>query len=177
MQAMGRKLEKARPDRAPVAGVEVQVATRAAALPRGADVPGWVAAAGARGRGTVTVRLVGWPESRRLNGNFRGKVGPTNVLAFPAARVPRGIPELGDLVICLPLVYREAQEQGKKPLQHLAHLVVHGTLHLLGHDHDRAAPARTMANAEVRILRRLGFPDPYRQAVATRSPARRRKRA
>lgn len=172
----GQKLAMAGADRAPVAGVEVQLATRAAALPRGADLPGWVAAAGARGRGTVTVRLVGWPESRRLNGNFRGKRGPTNVLAFPAAaRVPGGVAELGDLVICLPLVYREAGEQGKKPLQHLAHLVVHGTLHLLGHDHDRAAPARTMENAEVRILRRLGFPDPYQQAVSTRRPARRRK--
>ncbi len=93
---------------------------------------GGCAAAG--GRGAVTVRLVGWPESRRLNERFRGRDGPTNVLAFPAGRAPAGPAALGDLVICLPLVHREAREQGKRSLQHLAHLVVHGTLHLLGHD-------------------------------------------
>jgi probable rRNA maturation factor len=122
----------------------------------------------------VTVRLVGWPESRRLNENFRGKAGATNVLAFPAtAMSAAGTAELGDLVICLPLVYREAREQRKRPLQHLAHLVIHGTLHLLGHDHTRGPRARKMETAEVRILRRLGFPDPY--TCTNRRPARRRK--
>ena len=74
----------------------------------------------------------------------------------------RGAQELGDLVICLPVVLKEAAEQGKPPLAHLAHLVVHGTLHLLGHDHDEPAAARRMEGREVRILRGLGFPDPYR---------------
>jgi probable rRNA maturation factor len=158
--------------RAPEPGVEVQIATRAAAVPRGADLAGWVQAAGARA--PVTVRLTGWPESRRLNERFRGKPGPANVLAFPAGAgvSPAGV-ELGDVVICLPLVYREAREQGKRPLQHLAHLVVHGTLHLLGYDHDQDPAARKMENAEVRILRRLGFPNPYRPVATTRAVTRR----
>jgi probable rRNA maturation factor len=146
-------------------------------MPRGADVPGWVAAAaGARRRGAVTVRLVGTAEGRRLNEAFRGRRGPTNVLAFPAAgaAVPS---ELGDLVICLPVVHREAREQRKTVRQHLAHLVVHGTLHLLGHDHDHDAAARKMETAEARILGRLGFPDPYRPVNAAATRPRTRKRA
>jgi probable rRNA maturation factor len=146
-------------------------------VPRGADLPAWVAAAaGARRRGAVTVRLVGMAEGRRLNENFRGKRGPTNVLAFPAGPGAAHA-ELGDLVICLPVVQREAREQGKKPLHHLAHLVIHGTLHLLGHDHDRDAAARKMEAAEVRILGRLGFPDPYRPLIAAANRPRARRRA
>jgi probable rRNA maturation factor len=177
MQAAAVRTRNRKPGLRPVErpaepAVAVQVATRAAVIPRGADLPGWVAAAGARGRGAVTVRLVGWPEGRRLNETFRGRTGPTNVLAFPApgATTPA---ELGDLVICLPLVHREARQQGKKALHHLAHLVVHGTLHLLGLDHDHEAGARKMETAEVRILRRLGFPDPYRP-VTLRPKAHRR---
>jgi probable rRNA maturation factor len=124
----------------------------------------------------VTVRLVGWPEGRRLNESFRGRSGATNVLAFPAAHATTR-EELGDLVICLPLVYREAREQNKRVLHHLAHLVVHGTLHLLGNDHDHEASARKMETAEVRILRRLGFPDPYRQVTTTRTRPGARHRA
>lgn len=166
------------PERAPASGIEVQVATRSVNVPRGADFAAWVRAAGASGRGVVTVRLAGWAESRRLNENFRGSPVATNVLAFAAPGQPAGsVAALGDLVICLPLVYREAREQRKKPLQHLAHLVVHGTLHLLGHDHHRAAQARKMEAAEVKILRRLGFPDPYRRTSTSRGPeGGRRKR-
>lgn len=115
----------------------------------------------------VTVRLVGWRESRRLNENFRSREGATNVLAFqaPGGTVPTAAEaELGDLAICLPLVYREAAEQGKRPVAHLAHLVVHGVLHLLGHDHDKSASARHMEQMEKKIMRRLGFGDPYRPA-------------
>ncbi len=157
--------------------VAVQVATRAARLPRGADLPAWAEAAGAAGRGALTVRLVGWPESRRLNEHFRGKTGPTNVLAFPAASDEAvAAEEFGDLVICLPLVYREAREQGKPPLQHLAHLVVHGVLHLRGFDHESVAAARRMEQAEVKILGRLGFPDPYRSGVRSRAAGARSRR-
>ncbi len=172
---MGRIPARRPPSPAPGPGVEVQLATRAAALPHGTDLARWVAAAGARGRGTVTIRLTGWPESRRLNRNFRGKAGATNVLAFPAA-AGAGAAELGDLVICLPLVHREAREQGKSPLQHLAHMVVHGTLHLLGQDHDREPAARRMEHREVTVLRRLGFPNPYRPAAPGSQLARRPKR-
>lgn len=170
---MGRNPDRVRAARA--ARVLIQVATRAAKLPAAADLARWVAAAGARGQGAVTVRLVGWRESRRLNENFRGMARSTNVLAFPAAeRLPKPEAELGDLVICLPLVFREARAQGKKPLHHLAHLVVHGTLHLLGHDHKRAAGSRRMENTEKRILRRLGIPDPYRDIQRSRTQDRRR---
>jgi probable rRNA maturation factor len=153
------------------------MATRAARLPYGSKPRAWIEAAGAGGRGEVTVRFVGWPESRRLNRRFRGREGSTNVLAFPAASggSPAGA-ELGDLVICLPLVYREAMQQGKRPLHHLAHLVVHGTLHLLGHRHDRAPAARRMENAEARILARLGFPDPYGPEHGREGAARRGQR-
>lgn len=161
------------------ARVVVQLATRAARLPPGTNLRAWAAAAGAAGRGEMTVRLVGWPESRRLNERFRGKSGPTNVLAFPgAAQGPGAGDALGDLVICLPLVHREARQQGKRPLAHLAHLVVHGTLHLLGFDHDRVASARKMEQAEVRILARLGFSDPYQPEGGTRegsAPNRRQR--
>jgi probable rRNA maturation factor len=156
---MRRKPARPRPDGRPEPAVTVQVATRAAPLPRGADVAGWVAAAGGEGHGAVTVRFTGWRESGRLNHDFRGKAGATNVLAFPAGTGG----ELGDLVVCLPLVHREAREQGKSALQHLAHLVVHGTLHLLGHDHGGAPAARRMERREVAVLRGLGFPDPYRR--------------
>lgn len=169
--AMTRPPARSQPE-APAA-VELQLATRAAALPRGSDLAGWAAAAGAGAGRTVTIRLVGWREGARLNRHYRGKDGATNVLAFRAA-APMAGAELGDLVICLPLVLREAGEQGKAPRAHLAHLVVHGILHLLGHDHDKPATARRMEDREVRILRRLGFRDPYRPAPATASRTRRR---
>lgn len=142
--------------------VELQVATRVAKLPPGTDMAAWVAAAGGTDHGIVTIRVVGLREGRRLNRHFRHKDAPTNVLAFPAATSLPGARELGDLVICLPVVLREAAEQGKQPLAHLAHLVVHGTLHLLGHDHEEPAAARRMEAREARVLHGLGFPDPYR---------------
>lgn len=172
--AMTRRPARSRPESP--AAVELQLATRAAALPGGSDLAGWAAAAGAGAGRMVTIRLVGWREGGRLNRQYRGKDGATNVLAFPAA-APMAGAELGDLVICLPLVLREAGEQGKAPRAHLAHLVVHGVLHLLGHDHDKPAAARRMEDREVRILRRLGFPDPYRPAPAPASAARKRRRA
>lgn len=151
--------------------VQVRRATRLAPVPRGAEWERWAREAGATDLGQVTVVLVGDAASRRLNQRFRRKAGPTNVLAFPA-----GVPdELGDLVICLPLVHREARTQGKKPLHHLAHLFVHGILHLIGHEHDEQAAARKMEKAEVAILRRLGFPDPYQAAVSCNEASRRRK--
>lgn len=174
---MARIPPPTRPERPRAAQVSVQVATRAARLPAGADLAGWVAAAGGARRGEVTVRLVGWPEGRRLNQRFRGQPAATNVLSFPAPlAAPAGTRELGDMVICLPLVWREAREQGKRPLHHLAHLVIHGTLHLLGHDHDQDAAARKMENREKRIMAALGFPDPYRPAEPAWTRVRRRQR-
>ena len=111
----------------------------------------------------IAVRIVGADEGRALNRDWRGKDKPTNVLSFPSSpeeRVASG--SLGDLVICAPVVAREAREQGKKLRAHWAHMVVHGTLHLLDYDHDNVRDARAMEALEVEILRGLGFHDPYR---------------
>ena len=126
-------------------------------VPSSAQLRRWARAALGRVRGAVTIRVVAAAESRRLNRQFRGKDKPTNVLSFPYD-VPG---ELGDLVICAPVVVREAREQGKTRPAHWAHMVVHGVLHLLGHDHIRAADAKVMEARERAILARLSYPDPY----------------
>jgi probable rRNA maturation factor len=115
--------------------------------------------------GDVALRLVSAEESQALNHRFRGRDSATNVLAFPA-EPPPGLPpeavsELGDLVICMPVLEREAAEQGKTLLAHFAHLVVHGTLHLAGFDHISDEDAAQMEGLEREILRELGFADPY----------------
>jgi probable rRNA maturation factor len=118
---------------------------------------------------TVCVRVVGNAESRRLNDGFRGKASPTNVLSFPASSAERLYDgALGDLVVCAPVVAREAREQGKPLSAHWAHMVVHGMLHLLGYDHEQARAAARMEKLEVEILRRLGFHDPYLQVTHAR---------
>ncbi len=136
--------------------------------PRNADFARWVGdALGRRAAGReLGVRVVGPGESRRLNAHYRGKDQPTNVLSFPAAPLPavaRARP-LGDLVICAQVVRAEARTQGKAVCAHWAHLVVHGALHLIGYDHEREADARRMERREIRVLRGLGFTNPYRSA-------------
>jgi probable rRNA maturation factor len=106
---------------------------------------------------SVTLRYVAEAEGRRLNREFRGKDYATNVLTFIYATKPLE----GDIVICAPVVAREAKAQGKPVLAHHAHLFVHGLLHLQGLDHERGADARKMESREKRILASLGFPDPY----------------
>jgi probable rRNA maturation factor len=118
----------------------------------------------ARGRSQLTVRLSGDRDVRRLNHDFRGKDKPTNVLSFPAGDGlrPRGTPlMLGDIVIAYGTVAREAAAQGKPIRDHLLHLVVHGVLHLLGHDHQRPAEATRMERLETEILAGFGIRDPY----------------
>ena len=109
-----------------------------------------------------TARFVGDDESRNLNHQYRGKDKPTNVLSFPFESPP-GIemPLLGDLVICAPVISREATEQGKTVENHYAHMIVHGILHLLGYDHIDDAEAQEMEALEIRILAELGIDDPY----------------
>lgn len=148
--------------------VAVQVATSDDEVPPGADWRDWVTAtldaAEVDADGCVTLRLVGRRESQYLNEMYRHKLGPTNVLAFSGQqdeRLAEGERELGDLVICLPIVHDEATEQGKSPLAHLAHLVVHGTLHLVGYDHDDDPGAERMEALETRIMTSLDFPAPY----------------
>jgi probable rRNA maturation factor len=106
--------------------------------------------------------VVGSAESRRLNRRYRGNDKPTNVLSFPSglARV-HGKRPLGDLVVCAPVVAREAREQKKSRNAHWAHMIVHGTLHLLGYDHERDAQAKRMERREIKLLRNLGYANPY----------------
>jgi probable rRNA maturation factor len=135
----------------------VQYAAKGEALPTRAEVRKWVRAT-APGAADLTVRFVDAEEGRSLNAQYRGKDYATNVLTFPYAREPV---LAGDLVLCLPVVLREAAEQGKPAAAHFAHLVVHGMLHLQGYDHETGAEARIMEQMERDILDRLGYPDPY----------------
>jgi probable rRNA maturation factor len=135
-------------------------------LPSSPSFHRWVEAAlkGARRRkpAELAIRIVDTDEGRALNAQYRGKDYATNVLSFPA-ELPPGIdlPLIGDLVICAPVVAREAAEQGKPAASHWAHMTVHGVLHLLGHDHIVEAEAERMEALETRILAGLGIPDPY----------------
>jgi probable rRNA maturation factor len=110
----------------------------------------------------LSIRAVGAARSRSLNARYRGKDRPTNVLSFEGpGTLPDGSRILGELVICVPVVAREASSQHKAARAHWAHLTVHGVLHLLGCDHERDHEARRMAARETQILDRLGFSNPY----------------
>ena len=110
----------------------------------------------------MTVRIVDEGESHALNLNYRGKDRPTNVLSFPFECPDEvELPLLGDLVICRQVVEREAQEQDKPLMAHWAHMVVHGSLHLLGYDHIKDDEAEEMESLETQIMIGLGFVDPY----------------
>ncbi len=137
--------------------------------PPSRDLTSWASTAlGRRALGReIGVSVVGPAESRKLNARFRGRDKPTNVLSFPAADLPRvaGGDEplpLGDLVICPQVLRVEALEQKKSLRAHWAHLVVHGSLHLIGYDHEHEADASRMERREIAVLRRLGFANPYR---------------
>lgn len=110
----------------------------------------------------MTVRIVDEAESHALNLNYRGKDRPTNVLSFPFECPDEvELPLLGDLVICRQVVEREAQEQDKPLMAHWAHMVVHGSLHLLGYDHIEDDEAEEMESLETQIMTGMGFADPY----------------
>ncbi len=115
-----------------------------------------------RRTGELSIVLVDDIEGRAMNLQYRGRDYATNVLSFPV-ELPKGVrsPLLGDLIVCAPVVAREATEQHKVLADHYAHLVVHGTLHLLGHDHIDDADAERMEALETRILAGLGIADPY----------------
>jgi len=112
--------------------------------------------------GQLTIRMVGNDESAQLNSTYRHRDGATNVLSFPF-ETPRLLtpPLLGDLVVCVPLVLSESVKQNKQVDAHLAHLVVHGVLHLLGYDHEDDDAALQMEGLEKKIMYQLGYPDPY----------------
>jgi probable rRNA maturation factor len=150
--------------------VALRCAAWAEALPRGfaARVVGAVLddrKVGVRRPAEVSVVLADDPFIRRLNRDHRGKDKPTNVLSFPledAAAPKEARVLLGDIVLAYRTIRREAKHEGKRLASHAAHMLVHGTLHLLGFDHERAKAARVMEDHEVRILKRLGVSDPYR---------------
>jgi probable rRNA maturation factor len=128
----------------------IQYAVPRRGVPAAASFRRW--ARGARG---VTLRIVGTQEGRRLNAAFRNRRKATNVLSFPYGN------GTGDVILCHPVIAREAREQRKTIAAHYAHLVVHGILHLRGHDHMKRSDAARMEHEEVRILRRLGYENPY----------------
>lgn len=136
-----------------------------AAAPASADLRRWALAA-LRDDAQITIRLVGAVEGRELNRDFRGKDYATNVLTFVYGE-GEALPNesegtlVGDLVLCVPVVLREAAEQGKTAEAHFAHLVVHGLLHLQGYDHEEPGEAEEMEALETQILADLGYPDPY----------------
>ena len=132
----------------------MQFAAPRRGLPSARALGRWARAAAARAA-QVTLRIVDAAEGRRLNRTYRGLDRATNVLAFSYAG------RRGDIVLCHPVVAREARAQGKTLAAHYAHLVVHGMLHLSGYDHARRVDRARMERNEIRILRRLGFADPY----------------
>ena len=147
---------------------DYQVACETASeLPQQADIELWVETALALAgydntEAELTVRIVDPAEGRSLNHEFRSKDYATNVLSFPfEAPIEMPIPLLGDLVICAQVVEREADEQQKPLMHHWTHMVIHGTLHLLGYDHIEDDEAEQMERIETEALARLEIPDPY----------------
>ena len=137
--------------------MSVQYALANDRLPSRHQLRRWARAA-LRADAQVTFRLVGTREGRSLNRQYRGRDYATNVLTFA---YPETEPLSGDIVLCAPVVAREASQQRKALHAHYAHLVIHGVLHLQGHDHDRAADALVMESLEKEIVMRLGYADPY----------------
>lgn len=155
------------------ATVEVQFASGTDDLPDEEQLRNWVTSAlqavdaSAGKEFELSVRLVDEDEARELNGRYRNKDKATNVLSFPFEDFD-GLPEdmvrpLGDIVVCAPVVAQEASQQKKALLDHWAHMVIHGTLHLLGYDHQDEAQADTMETLEIDILRGFGIENPYRE--------------
>jgi len=138
--------------------IDLQIASGTAQAPTVGQLRRWARAALGR-PGEITVRIVGAAEARRLNRRYGGHDYPTNVLSFPYARSARLVH--GDIVLCAPVIAREARAQGKSVEAHFAHLMVHGLLHLQGHDHCSVRNAAHMEALEKKILGKLGYPDPY----------------
>lgn len=155
----------------PGVSVDVDVASSVTSVPDESEIQSWVADAirelAVKRDCEVSIRIVDEEEGRELNKRYRNIDKATNVLSFPSDEespivLTPGVPYLlGDIVICGPIVEREAAAQNKAPAAHWAHLLVHGTLHLLGHDHTIHSEAEVMEAIETRILERRGVKDPY----------------
>lgn len=134
----------------------IQIASRADGIPTRAQLRRWVKAA-QQDEMALTLRIADTAEAQQLNHDYRGKDYATNVLTF----VYDASPANGDVVLCAPVVAREAAEQGKALEAHYAHLVIHGVLHLQGYDHEHTSEAVTMESVERFIMQHLGYSDPY----------------
>lgn len=151
--------------------LSLQVATRSRGLPSAARIRGWARAA-LQEPARVCLRIVTAREGETLNRAYRRKASPTNVLAFRYDDHTLA----GDVVLCAPVIRREARAQGKALAAHYAHLTVHALLHLQGYDHAEARAARVMEAKETAILRGLGYPDPYASGPPLRDAPGRRAR-
>jgi probable rRNA maturation factor len=152
---------RTKPERAAVKlELTVQKTVNSRGLPTNSELRCWLTAA-IEQRAAITVRFVGAAEGRRLNREYRGRDYATNVLSFGYGSPKRGEALAGDLVLCAPVARREARAHGKTLAAHVAHLTVHGALHLQGHDHQKPRAAARMEALEKRILEQLGYPDPY----------------
>jgi probable rRNA maturation factor len=145
-------------------GIDIQVATQSH-CPSNKEIKLWIKTAllQQNKKGSLVVRIVDEEEMTTLNHQFRNKQKPTNVLSF-STMIPEPLrgDMLGDIVICAAVVAKEALEQHKAVQAHWAHMVIHGVLHLLGHDHEKGSDANVMEQSEIEILHQLGFADPYK---------------
>jgi probable rRNA maturation factor len=140
--------------------LSIQYVSERANLPSRVDLRRWAKAALLQDV-AAALRVVDEAEGMELNQDYRGKAYATNVLTFAYGAEPEGGPLSGDIILCAPVVEREAAEQGKPLAAHYAHLTVHGMLHLQGYDHEAEDEAVAMEAVETFIMMRLGFPDPY----------------
>lgn len=156
-----------------IAQVDVQLAATDDTVPTADDIAIWINraidAAGRSDDTEVSVRVVNAAEMQQLNSEFRDQDKPTNVLSFPAGDLA-GLPDdaerpLGDIVVCSAVVADEAEQQGKTPGDHWAHMIVHGTLHLLGFDHENDRDAAEMESLEIRIMTDHGIANPYADSL------------
>jgi probable rRNA maturation factor len=144
--------------------LDIQSASSSKDAPDEQSMKRWVSAAivSKTGDTELSIRIVDERESQELNQTYRGSSGPTNVLSFPFdAEIPEPLPLIGDVVICAPVVAREAEQQNKELKAHWAHMIVHGVLHLQGYDHQNDTEAVIMETLETEIMQKLGFPPPY----------------
>jgi probable rRNA maturation factor len=144
--------------------VDIQMASASEEAPDPQSIERWIGAAiGDQRESTeLSVRIVDAEEGKALNEQFRGSTGATNVLSFPFENEsPQPLPLIGDIVICAPVVAKEAREQNKALNAHWAHMIIHGVLHLLGYDHQNENDANLMESLETKIMQGLGFPPPY----------------
>lgn len=161
------------------ADITVQYISTEPCVPAESDILHWAVSALASGddrgdgsgdhggsdRGDVNIRITDADEMQSLNNKWRNIDEPTNVLSFPLREA--GCPLLGDVVICAPVVIREAAQQAKSTDAHWAHMIIHGILHLIGYDHSEDQEADIMEAKEIALMQELGFPDPYHSGLTT----------